>query len=136
MARPVKEQSLAGATSAGAPPEGVHLGTGGRVTVALFVVTDVDPGTLDVQLEVSLDGVNYSPLFDAPGNKEGAVTAADFVDNEGNGEYVAYSHIHGIAADYIRPRIANYGTAGNVDVWVAASNNPRSAKNFRETGSV
>lgn len=131
MPRPIKEKSLENATATGA---GTPLEIAGRITVSLFVVTDVDPTTLDVELEVSMDGTNFSSYQDAGGNQEGAVVTADFDDPDGNGEYAAFVTVHGLAAQYVRPRITGYGTAGNVDVWVSATGKQGSGYDYRTTG--
>lgn len=128
MARPLQEKSLSGATSTGA---GSQIETGGRITLSLFAATDTNPGTLDVELEVSMDGTNWTS-FTTPGDsQELEVTTSEFSDPSGNGNYAAFSTAHGIAARYVRARITGYSSAGNVDVWVGATSNAESTMDYR-----
>lgn len=125
MSRPVKEKSLSGVSSTGS---GTPLETGGRITITLFVVSDSDVSgdTLDVSLEGTHDGENYVTL--------GTVSAGDFEDPDGNGSYAAFVQLHGYAIGKIRANITAYSTAGSVDAWVAASNNPPTSMDYRTTG--
>lgn len=129
MARPVMEQSLSGQAATG---DGSQLETGGRVTVSLFASTDVDPTTLDMRLEVSMDGQNWTALRKG-GSAVGLLTAAEFEDPEGDGNFAAYVTVHGVAARYIRAAITAYDAAGNADAYVAATSNPNTAYDYRLT---
>ena len=130
MSRPVQELSLDGATATGA---GGTLETGGRISHSLFVVTDSDPSTLDVRIEGSMDGENWAPLRKG-GSDRGVVSASEFEDAEGDGNYAALAAVHGVAVRYTRARITDYGTAGNVDAWVGASSNSKTSYDYREYG--
>lgn len=128
MSRPVKKKSLDGATGTGS---GSSIQTGGRITVSLFVVTDADPTTLDVEVEASFDGENWGPILNPAGTNRLSVSAEQFEDREGDGTYVALVTAHGIAADEVRARITDYGTGGNVTAWVAATSNPQTGYDYR-----
>lgn len=131
MSRAIQEQSLDGATATGA---GSQLETGGRITHSLFVVADTEPTNLAVEVEASMDGQNFAPIRDAAGNKVLAVSHSDnaFTDTDGDGDYAAFVSAHGIAARHLRARITDYGSAGNVDVWVASTSNSERAYDYRE----
>jgi hypothetical protein len=128
MARPISEKALTDATSAGA---GEELSPGGRITFSLFVVgTNLDTGsdTLDVRLEASMDGENWSPMG-------ASVSASDFEAVSGS-EPAAYTSIHGYAARYVRPSITSFNDSANGDLtvtaYVGASSNPSTTHDYRE----
>lgn len=137
MSRPVKEKSVDAATATGA---GGEMNPGGRITLSLFVAVggtlDTSNDTLDVQLEVSMDGNNWTPLRDESGSQIGSVSASDFSSDQ-----AAYVTVHGVAAQYVRANLTGYadsanGDLGSVDAYVSASSNPNSAYDYREVGST
>jgi hypothetical protein len=132
MGRPIKEKSLDGATSTGA---GDTVEAGGKITLGLFVTTDSSPTTLDVEAEVSYDGTNWTPFSDAAGNQELVLSASDFTQSGGSGNYSAFVSAHGVAAPYVRARITGYSSGGNVTAWIGATSNPQTSYDFRDTGA-
>lgn len=135
MARPLQEKSHDGATGTGA---GSAFQTGGRATVCLFVVAanlDDANDTLDVQIEVSQDGTNWTPLRDETGTQVGNVSVSEFSDPDGDGDFAAYVTVHGVAADRVRARITSFADAANgdlaVDTYVGATDNSATSHSFR-----
>ncbi|MFB6284585.1 MAG: hypothetical protein ABEK59_11780 [Halobacteria archaeon] len=137
MARPIREKSVSGASSTAT---GNRVGTGGRITVSLYVVAknlDTVNDTLDVQLEASQDdGANWAKLRDKDGNQIGNVTVSEFDDPDGGGDYAAFVTIHGVAADFIRANITSFtdssGSDLTVDAWVSATDNSGTSHNYRK----
>lgn len=137
MTRPVKEDSISGATSATA---GSKLETAGRFTVSMWVVAnsgDTANDTVDVDLEVSMDGTNWTKPRDEDGNIVGQLTAADLEDPDGNGNSAGLIKVHGLAAQYVRPRITTLADSANgdlsVDVVVAATSPSQTSYDYRTT---
>lgn len=136
MGRPTQEKSLDGVSSATA---GSGLTTGGRITVSLFVVAnngDTGSDTLDVQLEVSMDGTNWTPLRDETGTQIGQLTIAEFADPDSNSDPAAFLTVHGVAGRHVRARVTSFtDSAGGdltVDAWVSTTSNTPTSKDYRE----
>lgn len=128
MSRPIRKQSLSGATSTGA---GAGHSAKGHVSQGLFVVADgLDTAndTIDVRLEVEGPDAEWTPIRSESGALVGTLSVADFEDVDGDGTtFNAMLFIHGVPAPRIRANITSFtdssGSDLSVDAYVLAANN-------------
>lgn len=121
MSRPLQEKSIDAATGT---TTGTAYESGTRISVMIFVVAknlDTADDTVQVDLEVSQDdGSNWAKVRDEDGNQILRVTASEFEDPDGNGNFAAYAYAHGVAADKLRANLNSFTDAASGDLEVDA----------------
>lgn len=140
MSRPIKAQSIAGATS---PGVGEGHQAKGHVTQGLFVVAnglDTANDTLDVRLEVEGPDGEWTPMRDESGALVGTLSVADFEDVDGDGTtFNAMLYVHGVPAPRVRANVTSLtdssGSDLSVDAYVLAANNAGTGSQYL-SGSV
>lgn len=136
MARPFQFQSLDGAASAGS---GSPTGTKGHNSIALAVIAhnlSQTDDTLEIQLEVGVEGVDgaFVPIRDETGTKVGAVNDDDHFEDLGDGRYMTFVYVHGVAAPRVRANITSFTDGLNddlaVDAYIIGTNRSSSGQDF------
>jgi hypothetical protein len=135
MSRPIRAQTLSGATS---PGTGEKVETKGHNSLGLFVVADsLDTGsdTLEVRLEVQVAD-EWSPVRDSSGTIVVSLSASDFEDPDGNGTFAAFEYAHGVPAEFARANATSLSdSAGgdlSVDAYVMGANWNGPGREFRD----
>lgn len=137
MGRPRRARSL-DAVSSAVSGDAEH--TDGHVELSMYIIArnaDTSNDTLDVQLEVSLDGEEWAPIHDETGTQLMTVSISEFTDVDGDGTHAVFLSMSGVAADQARLRITSFTDAANgdlsVDGYIGMSGNAEGpASNMRD----
>lgn len=126
MSRPLKKQSVSGATST---TKGSEHFVKAHTKLGLYVVADnLDTAndTLTVRLEAGLDTDNsdgtidqWAEIVDEAGNKA-EVTASDFSDPDGDGNFAVFFVMDDIPAEIVRANVSSFTDSSGGDLSVDA----------------
>lgn len=128
MSRPIRAQSLSGASTTVA---GEAHSAKGHTSLGLFAVAeglDTANDTLDIRLEVEGPDGEWSALRDGTGALVGSLSVDEFEDVDGDGTtYTAMLFVHGVPAPSVRANITAFndtsGSGLTADAYVLAANN-------------
>lgn len=127
MARPINDQVLQNVTTTGASEPRFSKG---HRSHSLFVVANESvSGTIEVALEISPDGENWSTMTTLDGSVE--ISAGDF-DSTG----VAMLGSGGCAAELLRANIKSNSDNVDLSVWVMSSSHGGPARRGGGAGEV
>jgi hypothetical protein len=134
MSRPIQKKSIEGATSTRL---GSQVETGGRVSFSLYVIAreySKESDSVEVRLEGSMESENWTPLRQI--GDMVTVSDSELTDPGGSGTFAGIATVHGQPVRYIRANVVSFtDSAGDdleVDVWVGASANNQTARDYRE----